>query len=263
MRSKGFTLLELLVVIAIIAVLISLLVPSINNALERGREVKCQSNLRNIVQAMLAFAADHNGHLPGSAGPGRVPGDSWRRSFMGTEVVNEKYRSLIHSDMDANRLGSLASYLGIAEGEKTTIYRCPSHEAGVPGSGVGSNGMFDYAMILHFGGVRLSAIPRQTVFYREQPGEQRIATPLIVEEDPVRINWVNMEPGYGNVDRIGSWHRGGKSFYASVDGGVFAIQSTTGVAPIGLDLEVRVGDRWYGIAEPRQPGISWGKLHWD
>lgn len=63
-QSPGFTLIELLVVIAIIAVLASLLLPTLSKAKESGRKTKCINNLRNMGLALLMYAEDSNGYIP-------------------------------------------------------------------------------------------------------------------------------------------------------------------------------------------------------
>jgi prepilin-type N-terminal cleavage/methylation domain-containing protein/prepilin-type processing-associated H-X9-DG protein len=60
-RKLGFTLIELLVVIAILAILASLLIPSMSTALERARQILCSGNMRQIGIAAITYANDNDG----------------------------------------------------------------------------------------------------------------------------------------------------------------------------------------------------------
>lgn len=63
-RNKAFTLVELLVVIGIIALLISILLPSLNKARDSANRLVCQSNLRQMGLLLTIYANDNQGSLP-------------------------------------------------------------------------------------------------------------------------------------------------------------------------------------------------------
>ncbi|MFT3788290.1 MAG: prepilin-type N-terminal cleavage/methylation domain-containing protein [Tepidisphaeraceae bacterium] len=64
MRRRAFTLVELLVVIGIIALLISILIPSLAKAREAGIRTQCLSNLRQTYTALMFYARDSHDFVP-------------------------------------------------------------------------------------------------------------------------------------------------------------------------------------------------------
>jgi prepilin-type processing-associated H-X9-DG protein len=68
-RATAFTLVELLVVIGIIAVLVSMLLPSLARARENANRTACASNVRQFCQALLMYANENRGWFfePGNA----------------------------------------------------------------------------------------------------------------------------------------------------------------------------------------------------
>jgi prepilin-type processing-associated H-X9-DG protein/prepilin-type N-terminal cleavage/methylation domain-containing protein len=93
----GFTLLELLVVVSIIALLISLVLPSLSRARESARATICLTNLRTFSQGMTMYSTEHEGELP----PGRLPrldDEHWRALVMG----GWKYRPTFLAMMGTN-----------------------------------------------------------------------------------------------------------------------------------------------------------------
>jgi prepilin-type N-terminal cleavage/methylation domain-containing protein len=79
MRSilSGFTLVEILVVIGIIAVLIAILLPTLNAARESAARTKCLSNVRQIAITVIAYCNDNKGTFPALAsGKNEAAGNS-------------------------------------------------------------------------------------------------------------------------------------------------------------------------------------------
>ena len=75
-RTAGFTLVELLVVIGIIAVLISVLLPTLGRAREAAKRTQCLSNLRQIAVFLNMYANQHNQQVPLGCSGGGGPGTS-------------------------------------------------------------------------------------------------------------------------------------------------------------------------------------------
>lgn len=74
---SGFSLIELLVVVVIIAILASLLLPTITVVREAARRSVCASNQRQIYAALGAYASDFNGWMPATRNNIRPNRKSW------------------------------------------------------------------------------------------------------------------------------------------------------------------------------------------
>lgn len=90
LRLKNFTLIELLVVIAIIAILASMLLPSLNNAREVAKKIQCTGNLKQYSTAGLMYSGEQDDYwLPGYNATAN--GVSW--------YCNKNYRTLLGGKM--------------------------------------------------------------------------------------------------------------------------------------------------------------------
>ncbi|MHC4244522.1 MAG: type II secretion system protein [Planctomycetota bacterium] len=133
-KQKAFTLIELLVVIAIIAVLMAILIPTLDRAREQGRRAVCLSNLKQLALAWNMYADENddkivNGEAAGggnglastpSLSSSRHPGEKWWVGGDCGDFWNDEHLPR-EIQLNALRNGALYPYT-----KKETLYRCPT-----------------------------------------------------------------------------------------------------------------------------------------
>jgi prepilin-type N-terminal cleavage/methylation domain-containing protein/prepilin-type processing-associated H-X9-DG protein len=115
----GFTLIELLVVIAIIAILAAMLLSVLANAKKTAQGIKCMSNQRQVMMAVLMYVNDNNNYFP--LNKTGSPSNNWVNAHMdytgGTDDTN--WAKLV----DPNQ-SQLALYI-----QTPGVYRCPADQS--------------------------------------------------------------------------------------------------------------------------------------
>lgn len=105
--SRAFTLIELLVVIAVIALLISILLPSLGGARALARQLVCSSNMRQLALATVGYGVDNRDAIVGS--PTTSGADAHKnKRFNGIAVTAWDWMGPLAHSMNLRAGGSLA-----------------------------------------------------------------------------------------------------------------------------------------------------------
>jgi prepilin-type N-terminal cleavage/methylation domain-containing protein/prepilin-type processing-associated H-X9-DG protein len=129
-NRRGFTLIELLVVVAIIALLVSILLPSLKSAREQARAAKCGVNLKSMGTGLATYFSEFNDWIPGPNTSGIPPrlakrlGDenTLRRAYVPTQSFDWMSPSMHYeTELGSNRAERLLTLIN--------EYGCPSVQA--------------------------------------------------------------------------------------------------------------------------------------
>lgn len=167
---RAFTLIELLVVIAILAILASLLLPTLARAKEQGRAAVCLNNLKQLHLAWHLYADEHGRLAPNSDFGGGVPSVAYEASWAGNVMQLEtpiQERPLSDSTNHAILMERTHGRIGpFAQSHR--LYRCPSDRSYALLGGVKHDRVRSYSMNMFVGQFNRHPDPRLRYFHKPE-----------------------------------------------------------------------------------------------
>jgi len=119
-QKSGFTLIEIIVAMAILAVVASSLLGNFFSSQKKGRDAKRKSDLKQIQNALEAYANDHQGLYPIGDASGRIGGFSWGAEFHNPSHIETVYMKALPQDSKSTQKYWYVS----TDGVSYKIYAC-------------------------------------------------------------------------------------------------------------------------------------------
>lgn len=221
-RPRAFTLIEVLVVVAIIALLIAILMPSLATARSLARQTVCATNVKSLTTAFLAYSTSFYGRLPAARRPN---GADW----LGGRNVNKLYPDRPGRVPDD---GTIFPYAG----RQKHLYTCPAGTPPLklaPGSWYYSythHALISGAKVESLHGAHYPLDDGAGGFTRTdhtiQPMRPFNGVPMVMEEDPVSINYTD--------DPLYTQHNDSRFIAGDCLSDVHRAKSSMGAANIGF-----------------------------
>ena len=157
---RAFTLVELLIVIGIIAVLAGFLLTTYSRSREQANRALCANNLRQLGLALISYAQDNDGKLPGPADTTADRAEDW--FYWRNTAPHNTSKSII------------LKY--VHQPDATKILRCPSDDTDTRPSGTTQPYRYSYTLNSMWAGKRIQTVQNPS------------AKLMMVEESETTIN---------------------------------------------------------------------------